>query len=1138
MAEVENNKMQPAATLQNFPIVGIGASAGGLEAFKQLLQAIPEDSGMAYVLVQHLDPSHESILPIILQRVTTIPVHEITDDIHLAPNHIYIIPENKILTSTDGILQLAPRDKKIINLAIDIFFTSLAEVHKEFAVGVILSGTGKDGTEGLKAIKENGGVCFAQSLDSATYPNMPQSAINAGVVDFILSPEEIPAQLLKINASYSSNSVLKEDEKLPKEDEAIFKQILALLNQRSGVDFSFYKRPTFYRRIARRIAMLNKNSIAEYLKFLNAHVGEQDALFNDVLIPVTSFFRDAKTFKKVSDTVFPALLKDKASDEPFRIWIAGCSTGQEAYSIAISLHEFLEEQSHNVKIQIFASDISEKAIKKARAAIYTKADVEPFSAVQLKKYFTKTSDGYQLCKLIREMCVIATHNFLKDPPFAKMDLITCRNVLIYMDNFLQQKAFATFHYALKENGFLVLGKSESIGASSDLFTQILKTEKIYMRKQVAGRFYPVAAEFKRDAATSTTKKVSKLLNKQTDFQKSAESVMIAKSPASVVVNEQLDIVHIHGDITPFLTVPQGKPTHNILKMAREGLGFELRNSVHKATKENKTVRIEDIMVMGRANSTEIDSTLDRKNEQSLVTIEVIQLTDTVEPHFLIRFETQKFPYEEQEKLSASGKIKKMQAEKRTEQLEKELAHNREDMRSITQDMEASNEELQGSNEELQSSNEEMQSLNEELETSKEELQSTNEELIVVNQELLEKQEQLSEARYYAESIVSTIREPLVILDKALCIKTANASFYKKFNVEEKETEGMLFYEIQNHLWDDELMRSLLEKILPTRQRLTDFEIILKFPSIGKRTLLLNALQIVNEKNSEKLILLAIEDITERRLIEKKLQTFSDDLEAQVLERTIALKKSNEDLRQTNVQLDQFAHVASHDLQEPLRKISMFSKRLQSIDKGELSVEVQSYINKIEGASGRMSLLIQDLLNYSRLLQHEQVYKTTNLNETIRNILNDFELLIQDKKGIVNCENLPTIEAIPLQMNQLFYNLFSNALKFSSANRTSIVTITSRILSEEEVEHYPALNSKIPHTEILFKDNGIGFNQQYAKQIFTIFQRLHGQEAYSGTGIGLALCKKIVENHHGEIAAFSEENEGATFQIILPIKQTQ
>lgn len=1135
MASTEKRKEQPAATVQNFPIVGIGASAGGLDAFKRLLKAIPVNSGMAYVLVQHLDPSHDSILPEILQRVTTIPVHEITEDIHLAPDHIYIIPENKILTSSDGVLQLNPRDKKIVNFTIDIFFTSLAEVHKEFAVGVILSGKGKDGTQGLKKIKEHGGICIAQSLDSASYVSMPQSAVNAGVVDFVLSPEEIPRQLLKIIKTFKSSALFNE-EVIPKDDEEVFKQILELLHKRSGVDFTFYKRPTLQRRIARRIAMGNKNNISEYLSFISANVAEQDALFQDVLIPVTSFFRDTKTFKQLSDTIFPHLFKNRSTDEPFRIWIAGCSTGEEAYSIAITLYEFLGAQLQNTKIQIFASDISEKAINKARTAIYTKSDIEPFSAVQLSKYFTKNNEGYQLCKFIRDMCVIASHNILKDPPFAKMDLISCRNVLIYMDPFLQKKALTTFHYALKENGFLVLGKSESTGASSDLFTQLSKNEKIYMRKEVASRFRHVTGETKQNTLTTKPLVVSKHKNMQTDFQKSAEAVMIAKSPASVVVNEQLDIVHIHGNITPFLQVPEGKPTHNLLRMAREGLGFELRNAVHKSAKEKMAVLAEGIPIKSSSFFTDKDKASHERESESLVTIEVIPLTNTVEKHYLVRFELIHVTDLTEDKASDAKQRIRNEAEKRNQQLEKELAHNREDMRSITQDMEASNEELQGSNEELQSSNEEMQSLNEELETSKEELQSTNEELIIVNQELLEKQDQLNAARYYAESIVSTIREPLVILDRSLSIKTANTSFYKKFNVDELETEGKLFYEIQNNQWDDELMRSLLEKILPKKERLTDFEITLHFPSIGERTLLLNALQIVNEKNSEKLILLAIEDITERRLVEHKLQTFSEDLENQVIERTAALKKSNEDLRQTNVQLDQFAHVASHDLQEPLRKISIFSKRLQSVHKADMSKDVQTYIDKIEGAAGRMSLLIQDLLNYSRLLQHEKIFVPVDLNKTVHTALIDFEVLLQDKMGVVNSDELPLIKAIPLQMNQLFYNLISNALKFSRVDVPSVITITSHELSQEKVQHYSALNENIRYVEIIFKDNGIGFNQHYAKQIFTIFQRLHGNEKYLGTGIGLALCRKIVENHHGIIFANAKENEGAAFHIILPLKQ--
>lgn len=1136
MPASKKTKPQPPATLQNFPIVGIGASAGGLDAFKQLLKAIPEDSGMAYVLVQHLDPSHESILPEILQRVTNIPVHEITEDIFLAPDHIYIIPENKVLTSTDGILLLAPRKKKTLNLPIDVFFTSLAEVHKEYAVGIILSGTGKDGTQGLKAIKEYGGICIAQSMETAAYKSMPESAINAGVVDFILSPEKIPAQLLQINSAYKTNDADRKESKKIKTDEDIFKQILLLLNHRSGVDFTYYKEPTLYRRIARRMAIVKKKNLNSYFEFLRSYISEQDALFQDMLIPVTSFFRDPKVFQALTDNVFPAIIKNKTEGDPIRIWIAGCSTGEEVYSIAICLQEFLGEKLHNTKIQIFASDISENAIKKTRTGIYTKAEVEPLSELQLKNYFTKTNNGYEVSKSIRDICVIAPHNFLKDPPFAKMDLISCRNVLIYMDTFLQQKAFATFHYALKENGFLLLGKSESIGASSDLFTQATKTEKIYLRKPVAGRFRRVVTELKNEVLKTKVKTVTKNEATETNFQKSAEAIMISKSPASVVVNEQMDIVHIHGDITPFLQAPQGKPTFNLLRMAREGLGFELRNAIHKASKEKIAVTTENIPIKLNTNTNDSDNSHNGQEKQSFVTIEVIPLTDTVEIHYLVRFEKTKILDTKDKKLTSSGKTKADEAEKRNTQLEKELAYNREDMRAITEDMEASNEELQSANEELQSSNEEMQSLNEELETSKEELQSTNEELIIVNQELLEKQEQLNAARYYAESIVTTIREPLIILDKHLYIKTANASFYKKFNVEEQDTEGQLFYEIQNNQWDDQVMRSLLEKILPKQERLTDFEIILNFPKIGERTLLLNALQILNQKNSEKLILLAIEDITERRLVEQKLQTFTEELEHKVSERTAELKRSNEELKQTNMQLDQFAHIASHDLQEPLRKIVTFSMRLQDKHRDGLSAEIKSYLNKIEGASNRMTTLISDLLNYSRLLQHERLFQKIDLNETLKNIINDFELLIHEKNATIKFDVLPVIDAIPLQMNQLFYNIISNALKFSNENVPPIISITTRTLTDNEIGKQPFFNRFTSYVEITFKDNGIGFEQKYADKIFAIFQRLHDKETFIGTGIGLALTKKIVENHHGEIFANAEDNKGAEFHVILPLKQ--
>jgi two-component system CheB/CheR fusion protein len=1114
MSADKKTEVPPVATPQDFPVVGIGASAGGLDAFRRLLKAIPDDSGMAYVLVQHLDPLHESILPEILSRVTAIPVSEITDDIHLTPNHIYVIPANKILKAFDGVLKLTPRDTIKTNLAIDVFFTSLADVHKELAVGIVLSGKGDDGTLGLKAIKEHGGVSFAQDQETAAYGDMPQSAVNAGVVDFVLTPEEMPAKLREFARDYHKSDIGNTNEEIPKEDETAFKSLIVLLQERSGVDFTYYKQNTIRRRIARRMAIGKVGKLADYLNILMGDKTEQQALFQDLLIPVTSFFRDPNTFEALREKVLPALFKNKAAEEPVRIWIAGCSTGEEAFSMAICLHEFLGEQSPTRQIQIFASDISEIAIKKARAGIYTKAEVQTLSNEQLSLYFSKTSGNYQVVKTIRDLCVFAVQNFLKDPPFSKIDLISCRNVLIYMDSFLQKKALSTFHYALRKNGFLLLGKSETTSVVSDLFASFIRTEKIYSRKSVPGRFLPVSVGRREDALVKKDKKTAKPDTLQADFRKTAESILLAKyTPAGVIVNDLMDVVHIHGAIAPFLEPPPGKPTFNLFKMAREGLGFELRNVLHKAKTSPEPVIKTGIPVQIHG-------------VQHLVTIEILLLTSSVEPHFLILFTKTE---------TASGltgdltAVTTNDAHLRIQQLENELAQTREDMRSIIEDQEVANEELQSTSEELESSSEEMQSLNEELETSKEELESSNEELVILNQELLDKQEQLNVARLYSEAIVTSIREPLVILDKSLRIKTANLAFYKKFNFTELETEDKLFYELQNHQWDDQVLQGQLEKIIPQRVKLENFEITLPFPVLGERTMLLNARQVANEHAVEPLILLAIEDITERKVAEQKLKTFSEDLEIKVKERTA-------DLQLTNEKLQQFAHAASHDLQEPLRKIVTFSNRLQEKHEDEFSLEAKTYLSKIAGASARMSKLIQDLLNYSQLLNHEKLFAPTDLGVTLENVLSDFEVLIEQKKALITSGLLPTMEAIPLQMNQLFYNLISNALKFSREGTPPVLAISSKLLTPETISQYPTLNPSMTYCELIFKDNGIGFEQKYGQQVFVLFQRLNQPGQYQGTGIGLSLSKKIVEIHHGEIFVEATETDGAAFHIILPIKQ--
>ena len=1112
-----------------FPVVGIGASAGGLDAFKRLLSGIPADSGMAYILVQHLDPSHESILTGLLQKITAVPVHEITNNIEVEENHIYIIPANKLLTATDGILQLSPRlPKNHLNMPIDLLFASLAEVHQSHAIGVVLSGTGSDGTLGLKAIRDVGGITIVQDQESAAFRGMPQSAIDAEVVDFILTPEIIPTHLLAVNSALKLNAGAKTgSESLIPEDE--YRQILLMLNARRGVDFTYYKQATILRRITRRVALSMKEGIHEYLLYLKENLEEQDLLFQDLLIPVTQFFRDTKVFDAFKATVFPALTKDKQWNEPLRIWIAGCSTGEEAYSFVISLHEFLGEKASTTTIQVFATDISDMAIAKARTGIYKKSEVVGLSEERLRRFFTKTDGKYRLNKPIRESCIFAYHNFLKDPPFAKIDLISCRNSLIYVEPVLQKSALTTFHYALKEKGFLILGKSETATQASELYNTFDKNAKIYTPKSIKGSFLHAIAGRKEKTYNGNGHSFSGNENIKEDFQKTADDIILSQyAPPGVIVNSEMDVVQFRGGTSDWLQQPTGKPTMNLLKLAREGLAFELRNALHKAKKSGERFITKDI-------------TVHFKGGERSVTVEVIPLSDTDETHFLVLFkEVAAVEHEvEQLKRGKQPAATASQTRKGTlgiERLQRELAQAREDMRSITEEQEASNEELQSANEELLSGSEELQSLNEELETSKEEIQTTNEELIIVNQELNDRNDQLNVLRLYAESIVATLREPIIILNKNLQVRTANRSYYNQFQTNAEETEGKLLFDLENHQWDTPELRKLLEQMLPEKSGIEDFELVYNLPAYGDRIMLLNASCIFTDNSKEQSILIAIEDVTEKRKIDNELKLFAEKLEQQVMERTVSLHESNVDLQHSNKNLEQFAYIASHDLQEPLRKIRTFSTLLQDRFKKELPEAVQALITKIADSSERMSVLIKEVLNFSQALHGSNTFEKTDLNDIVNNIVNDFELLIKEKKAVINCERLPVIEAIPLQINQLFYNLISNALKFSKQEAAPVITITFRILGEKEVEKRKALSSNPSYVEISVADNGIGFDQQYSKKIFSIFQRLHTREFYSGTGIGLALCKTIALNHHGEIYAIAIENEGAIFKVILPLMQ--
>ena len=865
-----SNSSQTLESSENkFPVVGVGASAGGLTAFKEFVKGIPEQSGMAYVMVQHLDPKHDSQLSEILQRSTLVPVLEITDEIEVKPDHIYIIPSNKMLLASDGVLKLSKRpapEKNKKNLPIDLFFKSLAIIHESHSLGVVLSGKAADGTQGLKDIKNMGGITFAQDEDSAEWPQMPQSAILAGVVDFILPPSEIPKKILELMKDLNSHPKGSE---VPGNDAETFQQILSLMRKRRNNDFTYYKESTISRRIFRRMAINKHQTPESYLQFLRKNSAEVDVLFQDMLIPVTSFFRDSGIFENLCSSLLPQIIKNKTDNEPIRVWIAGCSTGEEAYSMAICMHEYLVKNSSrdpekrgkdplfNGHLQIFASDISEPAIQYARKGIYKEGEVENISPERLENYFVRTKEGYQIKKEVRESCVFAVHNFLVDPPFGNMDLISCRNVLIYFQPYLQKKALTTFHYSLKPGAHLLLGKSESVGSAPGYFTPTNKKDKLFKRNNIPRSFgTPAGSNNHTHYFSSQTEMVTPV--EETDFQRTADRLLLKTyTPASIVVNEAMEIVHYRGSTSRYLEQQNGVPSHNLMKMAKPGLAFELRNIIHKVKKDGKPVR-------------KSLKYISQQGDRQSITVEAMRLPKIVDPHYLLIFQPS-IPAVKEPKNEGVHNNMDDDRDLRIRELENELTQSREDMREISDEQEAVNEELQSANEEFLSGSEELQSLNEELETSKEELQSTNEELTVINQELGAINLQLTEERDFANAVINTTRKPMIVLDGRLRVVTANKAFSEIFGGRPDTTQGKKFYELDDDQWNIPKLRKLLESILPENEKVDDFELAHTFSTFGKRYLILNARTIRRENSDKNRILLSIEDITQRRTIEKKLE---------------------------------------------------------------------------------------------------------------------------------------------------------------------------------------------------------------------------------------------------------------------------
>jgi len=885
--------------LNPFTVVAIGASAGGLEAITQLLQNLSPTTGMAFIYVQHLSPDHKSILSELLSKTTKMKVQDVENMDKMEPNNVYVIPYNKAIEVTDGHIKLLPRPSKSYILSIDILFSSLAETHKENVIGIVLSGSASDGTKGLKEIKTAGGITFAQD-DTAKYNSMPKSAIAAGVVDFILSPKEIGKKInwMSKHPFIKRNGVNHLPENEIDNNNLDLKFILQYLYKKKNVDFSYYKMNTIKRRIIRRMVIHKIATLKQYAKYVDEESNEVNLLYEDLLINVTEFFRDPEAFLLLKKIVLPRLLKSKIQGEALRIWVAACATGEEVYSIAMLLFELQDDKIKAIPFQIFASDLSEQAIAEARIGEYSNEQLKNVSPKRLQRFFIKVKDSYRVSKLLRDVCIFAPHNILSDPPFSRMDLISCRNLLIYLEPPAQKKAIAIFHYALKDNGCLMLGKSETIGASAHLFTTSIKNKcKIYTRKNssVNNRLTDITPRILQEKSIQKSiniipKKLSVPTN--SNLSNTFDNFLLAKYiPASVVINADLEILQFRGATSQYLQNASGKASLNILKMAHIEITFELRNAIHHAIKTKQTIR-----------KTGIEMNRDKPNHLlRMVSFEVSPLKiESEEDLLVIVFTTEQYSenIQHHSKSVSSNSIAK---NRRIKKLEEEIAAARFDMASITQDQEAANEELQSANEEIVSSNEELQSLNEELETSKEEIESTNEELITTNHELQTRIQQVEELYHYNEIILDTIHEPMLILDKNIRIKSANKSFCKTFHISEAESIGISLFKLRNNQWNIPQLRVLMEEIISKNNCFSNFEVKHTFPVLGTKIMLLNAHRIVQKSNNEELIVLSIIDVTDVRklslaLQEKEKKELQMQLEVEKKAREV-LDKNNEYFQQ-------------------------------------------------------------------------------------------------------------------------------------------------------------------------------------------------------------------------------------------------
>jgi two-component system CheB/CheR fusion protein len=1079
---------------QAFPIAGVGASAGGLDAIRKFLENLPENTGIAFVVIQHLAAGQESMLPEILARFTKMPVNKVQSGKEIEPNHIYVIPSGTAMTIEDGTLNLKP--KSTFHKPIDEFLISLAAERKTRAIGIVLSGTGTDGTEGLKFVKGEGGITFAQEPNSAQYPDMPRSAISAEAVDFVLPPEKIAEEIVRIA---KHPEIIRQKIEPPElqitENGTDIQKIFTLLKASFGVNFANYKKSTTNRRITRRMVLNKIGTHKDYVAYLRTHRDELQALFEDLLIGVTGFFREPATFTVLREKVFPALIEKKMPNQPIRVWVPGCSTGEEVYSIAIAIEEFLEEKNIvDLQIQVFGTDVNAKNVDKARRGIYLKTIEDSVSKEWLERFFSSMNGNYQVVKQIRDMCVFAKHDLTSDPPFSNLDLVVCRNLLIYFDATLQEKILPIFHYGLRSKGFLVLGESESVGKFTYLFEPLTKKGVVFQKKIAQPRF-----DFQMEAPTPfRMKKIFEqpekadsltLLEKEIDRLLTSEYV-----PASLVLNSNLDVLVFRGKVDPYISVDAGVASLNVAKIVRKELRPALKTAVYRAKKGKKdiseTVRIKQ----------------GKKTRTVNIQIKPVKLPKHEDIFFLVLFgETIKVTPSRQQTEAAVGQVEAESVkDQQIRELSEDLESTKQTLQTVIEQQEATNEELRSSMEELQSSNEELMSTNEELETAKEELQSTNEELTTLSDELKNRNQTLSQLNDDLANLMDNVDTAVVIVDNEYKIK--------RFTNSAQELLRLTALDIGHPITGIRLGIPAEDLEEPLSDAITKLSLVRKEINAGKdKWIQMRIRPYITQEKKIGGAVLSFSNITEMKAWETNRKLYAEGLEGQVKIQASKLLEA-----ESLAAIGKTAGMVGHDIRNPLQsmvgEIYLLHSELANLPESEEKKSMQESLSSLDQNIAYINKIVADLQDYAKTpaAQLEEVDVEKTIRETISscNIPKELAVSISIEK------DFPRIRLDLSCLKRALTNLVSNSVQAMPKG--------GKLAIKAFRQNGKAL--------ITVADTGEGMSDGVKAKIFTPLFTTKSK----GQGFGLVVVKKLTEAMGGTVNFESEKGNGTKFTLEFPL----